>query len=278
MSNGILVTGATGTVGGEVAKQLQAAGVDFVCGVRKPEGLSNLPARKLDFADQTTFAGALEGIGKLFLVAPPFTHDGAEGIFALIDQAAKAGVSHVVYLSVIGAETSPEGIHRRIEVAVENSQMALTSLRPNFFMQNFQTYEAPNLARGIIYLPTDEGRTSYVDVRDIAAVALQALTTKDQHHNKIYTLTGSEALTHGEIAGIFSKALGRGVQNVNPSAEQYVQTLAEYGMAKADIDTMAGLYSFVRQGWCEAVSPDIKEVLGRAPLTMADFARQVLVS
>ncbi|MEO1269152.1 MAG: NmrA family NAD(P)-binding protein [Myxococcota bacterium] len=153
----ILVIGATGTVGSEVARQLAAVGAEFVCGLRNPSSIkADYPTVELDFARPETFEHAVQGVTRVFLVAPAFMDDAAEVIGPLIDKAVAAGATHVVYSSVMGAELNPQGSHRKLELAIEGSGAHFTHVRPNFFMQNFLTYEQDNLAKGIIYLPTGE--------------------------------------------------------------------------------------------------------------------------
>src|SRR5207244_6729862 len=128
----------------------------------------------------------------------------------------RAGVLHIVKLSAIGVddETQPTAIksHGANERHILESGVAFTFLRPNSFMQNFITYFPPR--DGTIYLPWGNGKASFVDTRDIAAVAAEALTS-DGHEGKTYTLTGPAALGIAEVASILSGMAGREINYVD---------------------------------------------------------------
>jgi len=120
-----------------------------------------------------------------------------------VDAAQNAGVQHIVKLSAIGvgSETFAVGErHAANERHIRNSDLAFTFLRPNSFMQNFINYFPPR--DGVIHLPWGKGKASFVDGRDIATVAVRALTNEG-HKNKVYTLTGPAALSIDEVAPLF---------------------------------------------------------------------------
>ena len=271
MTGTILVTGASGTVGSEVATALRAAGAAYVVGLRAPAAASH-PAVAFDFSAPATFDAALRGVERVFLIAPGF-HEHADALLAPFIAALKpAGVKHVVYSSVSGADQNPAGAHRKIELALEATGLALTILRPTFYMQNFLTYERDNLLlRGVIDLPTAEGKAAYVDVRDIAAVAAKVLVDGG-HAGQAYDLTGDEALSHGKIAAVFSEALGFTVRFLDPSPEAYAQTLRGYGMEAWMVEASAELYGYVRQGYTAATSDNVSKLLGRPATRLEAFA------
>ena len=271
MTGTILVTGASGTVGSEVATALRAAGAAYVVGLRAPAAASH-PAVAFDFSAPATFDAALRGVERVFLIAPGF-HEHADALLAPFIAALKpAGVKHVVYSSVSGADQNPAGAHRKIELALEATGLGLTILRPTFYMQNFLTYERDNLLlRGVIDLPTAEGKAAYVDVRDIAAVAAKVLVDGG-HAGQAYDLTGDEALSHGKIAAVFSEALGFTVRFLDPSPEAYAQTLRGYGMEAWMVEASAELYGYVRQGYTAATSDNVSKLLGRPATRLEAFA------
>jgi uncharacterized protein YbjT (DUF2867 family) len=220
MSRPVLVTGATGTIGRDVAKQLSAKDVSVRAGVRdqakaRKQFGSQIALTPFDFENEKTFSGALEGVEKVFLL-PPLLPNQLEVMNAFVDAAKRAGVRRMVKLSAIGVddETQPTAIkwHGANEEHIRESGLAFTFLRPNSFMQNFFTYFLPR--NGAIYLPWGNGTASFVDTRDIATVAAKVLTS-DGHEGKIYTLTGPATLGIAEVARILSEMTGREFNSVD---------------------------------------------------------------
>ena len=277
MSRKILVVGATGTVGSRVAAALAAEGMDYVCGVRRGDA-SRHPSVLLDFAQPETFAAALAGVDRVFLIAPGFTDDADALLSPFLAAVARAGVRHVLYSSVIGAEYAPNGAHRRVERALEASGVAWTFFRPNFYLQNFITYEADAvLGRGEIPLPTGDGAASYLDVGDLAAAAARVLAAPQAHAGKAYTLTGPAPLSHGAIAAALTDVLGSTVTFTNPSPEARAASLAAAGVPASIIAQSEGLYALVRGNVCAGVTPDLEQLLGRPGTDVATWAAREAV-
>src|SRR5439155_24685401 len=126
---------------------------------------------------------------------------------------------HNVKLSHIRADADPKieitKLHREAEKIIEESGIPFTFLRPNFFMQNFLSYGQKTNDEVLFYLPAGDGKVSFVDVRDIAAVAVQTLTKDTQHRGKAYNITGHESLSYRQAAEILSKELGKKINYVN---------------------------------------------------------------
>lgn len=268
----ILVSNANGKVGQSLVQQLLAEGVAVSVGardVRKAE--LNFPVARiveLDVSRPETVAAAMRGISALF-TALPFELLPA-GELALINAAKAAGVRRIVKLSAMGVESNPASPHTIVEAALAASGLEWTVLRPNFFMQNYATMMADSVRAGAIYEPADEGRTSYVDTRDIAAVAVKALTEAG-HHGKAYTLTGGEALSRSDLAQQLSLVTGYPVAYVPVDDAALRGAMA--GAHPDVVELMVAIYGYVRAGWTAAVSPDVEAVLGRKPITFASFAR-----
>jgi uncharacterized protein YbjT (DUF2867 family) len=273
----ILVTGAGGTVGSEVVRQLQAAGAKFRAAFHsgaKAEAAraKGVDAVVIDYNRPETLNAALQGVDKLFLLS-----GGAPDQEINAVEAAKgAGVKHIVKLSVIGADEeafSFAKLHRTAEKAIENSGLAWTFLRPNGFMQNLVTYSGGTIrAQGAFYSSVGDARISHVDVRDIAAVAVKALT-EPGHEGSAYTLTGPEALTYDEIAEMIAKASGRGVNYVNLSDADLKQGLLGAGMPEPYADAYLDLMRHYRTGAPAKVTDDVRRVTGSDARTFEDYAR-----
>src|SRR5437016_14444835 len=220
MAETVLVTGATGTIGRDVAKQLARKGAAVRAGVRdqakaRKQFGADIALATFDFEDAASFPGALKGVEKVFLL-PPLMPNQVEVTNAFVDAAKRAGVRHIVKLSAIGADASPPYTfgkwHAANEQHIRESGLAFTFLRPNSFMQNFITYFPPS--DGAIYLPWGNGTASFVDTRDVASVAADVLTS-DGHEGKIYTLTGPVALGIADVARILAGVAGRDINYVD---------------------------------------------------------------
>jgi uncharacterized protein YbjT (DUF2867 family) len=151
--------------------------------------------------------------------------------------------------------------------------MAWTFLRPNSFMQNAVTFMAPTIrAEGAFYSASGQARISHIDVRDIAAVAVAALTTAD-HNGHVYTLTGPEALTYDQMADHLSKALGRAIRHVSlPPADLRAAMLAE-GMPESIADRMLDLERYFREDRASTITGDVRRAIGRDPKRFTDYLR-----
>jgi len=275
----ILVTGSTGTVGSELVRQLKAAGAKFRVAVSsltkaKKANAEGLEAAVLDYTDPETFRYALQGVDKLFLLSPPgSTHVEA----AVIEAARKADVKHIVKLSVIGAESGATIFareHAAMEKEILKSGIPYTFLRCNAFMQNYINNFATSIkAQSAFYLAQGDSRCSVVDVKDIAAVAVKALT-QPGHENKSYVITGPEALNNTQIAEKLSKAAGKKVNYVALTDEQMREGMTGQGVPPAIIDAMLDLMHFYISGKAAVVSPDVRKVAGREGTTFDQFAQE----
>jgi uncharacterized protein YbjT (DUF2867 family) len=275
----ILVTGATGKVGQEVVRQLAAAGVPHRALVRDPLRASHirLPGVEIvegDFAKPATLDAALEGVDRVFLLSPP---DPEQVVLQgnLIDAARRMGARHVVKVSVAGGPDSGTQIgrwHWTTESQLKESGLAFTLLRPAWYMQQMLIFAPAIAATGEFQLPMGTGAVALVDARDVAAVAVCALT-QEGHERKIYDLTGPKALTFDEVADELSIAIGRKVAYVHVPTEYARKQLASVGVPRWLVNDMMVLCASFREGYGAAVSPAVQEVTGRAPRTFAEFAR-----
>jgi uncharacterized protein YbjT (DUF2867 family) len=272
MTGRILVTGSTGNVGGRLLAHLE--GREVRAATRDPARLpAGTHAVRFDLDDATTFAPALDGVSRVFLVARPGDDHPERTAFPLVDEMRRQGVEHVVDLSAMGVEGREDIGLRRVERHIEDSGLAFTHLRPNWFMQIFSTMPllAGIRASGSIRVPAAGARISFVDAADVAAVAAAALTG-DRHLNRAYTLTGPEPLAHSDVAGLISAASGREVGYEPISDEETRKALGAAGMPPQRIERLLGFYALVRAGLCETVSANIERVLGRPAATFEDFA------
>ncbi|WP_205504051.1 SDR family oxidoreductase [Rufibacter psychrotolerans] len=282
MSDTILVTGATGTVGSATVKALSAVGARVRAGVRstiKGENLKRLPGVEvveLDFARPETLAVAFTGVSTALLITP-FAADQVEMARKLVDAAQAAGLRHVVRLSASGAEVEP-GIqlgqwHRMAEEYLKATELNYTILRPGTFMQNFVHQHAPSIVQeNSFYLPMGNGRVAYIDVRDIGDVAAEILQRPEGHDAKAYTLTGPQALSGYEVAQVLSTATGRTISYIDVPEEAARASMQQGGLPDWMTESLLELNAISRTGYASGVTSDVQQIIGRAPYSFQDFA------
>lgn len=279
----ILITGASGNVGLETLRELMKrpdrAKRQVLAGLRNPNDTGRLTDVQpdgfiqLDFSDAGTFDAALAGISRVLLVRPPQLADVNQYFKPFIEAMKRAGIRQVVFLSLQGVENNPVTPHHKIEKLIVEAGLPFTFLRPSFFMQNLSTTHRDEIRlRNEIFVPAGNGRTSFVDVRDIGAVAALALTTSE-HLNRGYELTGSEALTYGEVADVLTKVLGRKITYKDPSIVRFVwQKWQKEHTPLGFTMVMVALYTVSKLGKAAALTEETTRLLKRPPTTFRQFA------
>ena len=275
----ILITGATGTNGREILRGLAAKDVAARAMVRSPDRAGDLPdgieSVAADFDDAASLDRALAGVERAFLLTPSSEHAEARQR-RFVDAAARAGVRHIVKLSQFAAAAgSPVRFlryHAAIETAIRASGMAWTFLRPNLFMQGLLQLAGMIRAKGIMAAPIGDARVSVVDVRDIAAAAVAALT-ESGHAGRTYTLTGPEALSHAEMAERLSAASGRAIRFVQASDDDLRQAVRAGGMPEWQIEGLVEDYAHYARGEASEVADGVEQATGHTPRVFDAFAR-----
>jgi uncharacterized protein YbjT (DUF2867 family) len=275
----ILLTGSTGSVGLALAQLLSQRGIAYRAMVRDVAKASSLDLTGVewvqgDFQDPASLRPALEGIDRVFLLAPPVEHiDRIEATF--LDIAADCGVRHIVNLSAVGAGIDvPHRFgqwHGLTEKYLRESSMDFTILRPNFFMQNLLTMTAM-IQQGTLYVPAGEGKAPFVDVRDIAAVAASCLTAPG-HEGKIYEVTGPVSIGYADIAATLSKVLGRTINYVDVPIAAAQASMLETGMPAWLVDALNELNSGLKENRFGLVSDVVSEVGHKTPIDLETFVR-----
>lgn len=274
MSRTVLVTGATGTVGGHVLDSLAERTDEIRAGVRDPVAAEpTVPAAaevvEFDFERPETWGAAVAEVEGLFLVRPP-TVSGTD-VAEFAEAAARVGVDHVVYLSALGAERNVLIPHHRIEKRVVGTDAAHTLLRASFFMQNFlEVHRVDIVEHDEVFVPAGDGRTSFVDARDLGEIAAVVLT-EPGHKDRAYDLTGPEALDYWEVADIFHDVLDRPITYPNPSLLDFGARMRRRGNSLGYILLMCGIYTTARLGLAGRVTEDSRRILGRPPRGMRTF-------
>jgi uncharacterized protein YbjT (DUF2867 family) len=274
----ILVTGATGTVGREVVTQLLAAGQTVRAMTRNP-AKAKLDARvdviRGNFEDPASLDEAVRGVDRIFslTVGPQIgLHENNLG------QAAKtASVRHIVKLSAMGGDGETKNDirkwHDEGEHAIREAGIPLTVLHPLAFMSNALHWRESIRASGKVFSHYGDGKLPPVHPRDIAAVAVRALTSEG-HEGKSYTITGPEALTVGEQVRILANAVGKPIEYVPVSDEAIRAGMEKAGLPSPVINALLPFGEFIRSGKAAKVFDTVEEVTRRRPFTFGDWARE----
>lgn len=268
----ILVTGATGTVGRAVCEALADDPAAVRAAVRSP-GTFDGPADEVvrfDFTDPSTYRRTFAGIDSVFLVRPPALSRVRRDIVPALAAAVGAGVDHVVFLSVLGADRNPLVPHARIESWLDSADLSTTFLRASFFMQNLSTVHREEIRAGELSVPAGAGRTSFVDARDVAAVAVESLLTGT---SGAYDLTGPAALSYHEVCRQLSTALDHDVTYAEPSLTRFLLQQVREDRPLSQGFVMAAIYTTARLGLADRVTDDVRRVLGREPTPLSTFVR-----
>ncbi|MFC0625710.1 NmrA family NAD(P)-binding protein [Kribbella deserti] len=263
----ILVLGATGKTGRRVAERLQAKGVDFRAASR------SAPTR-FDWDDRATWADAVEGATAVYLVAS----DDPEPTEPFVKQAVAAGVRRFVVLSGRNMDKAAgrfgDGMWAA-EQAVRASGAEWAFARANNFNQNFDVdFWLPAITAGRLALPIGDVGEPFIDLSDVADVVTELLTT-DGHAGKIYELSGPESLTFAEAVGQISAAVGRPIEFVEITPEQYAEDLRAEGYPEEVATNVNGMFELMREGLLETPTDGVEQVLGRPAKSFRSYVRDV---
>lgn len=256
----ILITGATGNVGREIVKQLSDQGHPVRALSRNPEKVSrpsNVEVVAGNLSDPESLKPALEGVQKVFLIRVP----GSEGFPELAKQ---AGVEHIVFLSSnaisSGVENAIGQMHYEMEQLLRGSGLSWTFLRPGAFMSNTLQWAGLIRAEGVVRAPFGSVPEAAIDPRDIAAVAVEALTGSG-HEGEIYPMTGPDALAPKVQVQVLSEVLNQPIE-----FQEIPESVARENMARfMPADIMESLFSLKKEAAEHPVKvlPTVEQITGK---------------
>lgn len=276
MSGIILVIGATGNVGAPLVAELVKRGEKVKAASRSGKwgGQADVEAVQLDLNDAATLAPALDGVDRIYALAPAGSVDPITPLKPVIEAAAKRGIK-VVLQTAIGVDADDNIPFRQLELLLEKSGAPFVILRPNWFSDNFATYWQAGVEAGEIRVPAGEGKTSFIDTRDIAAAAAGALTS-NAFDGQAFNLTGPEAHSYAEAAGMLSAALGRKIVYTPVDGETFVAETSAAGVPADYAGLLAAIFHPVAQGWAAGVTDSVEKLSGKKPrsleVSIADLA------
>lgn len=267
----VLVVGARGTVGSLLVKALVAKGHRVVSATsQQPAGPSEV---RLNLVTGEGIEQAFEGVDDAFLMAPPGYTNQHELLNPLIDMARTRGLRKVVLMSAMGVDADDSIPLRQVELHLGRSGLRYNVIRPNWFMQNFNSYWIDGiLKKGVVALPVGDARTSFIDARDIAACAARLLLS-DQFDHQAFVLTGAQALTHAEAAEILSSVTDKQIRFRDIEPEENLDQLTGAGLPRPYAEFLNAILGMLKLGYAAPVSDGVERLLGRAPISFVQYAQ-----
>ena len=278
MASKILVTGATGSVGRVLIRELLKKGKGVRAGIHTPDKseyikVSGVEAVPLEFGDYTTIDKALQDIKSLFLITP-IAREEVEFARRMVDRSRMWGVEHIVKLSMLNAASMPGTLftrwHNQAENYIEESGIPYTFLRPNIYMQNFLRYVQPS--GSLIAMPLNGAKVSYIDVRDIAAVGAEVLVGGKEFFGKTLELTGPDAITMDDVANALSEEVKSHLGYIPISDDVGRHILESIGTPHWLVEGMLELYTMERERMNCKVTSTVEDITGKKALAFDRFA------
>lgn len=271
MKDLVLVVGASGNVGSEIIQLLKEEGYR----TRATTSKAVLSQENLVHANLVTGEGvkaAFENVDRAFLMAPPGYADQYSLLSPLIQEAKRRGLKKVVLMTALGANADETSPFRRAEIELEKSGLNYNIIRPNWFMQNFNTFWIKGiLEQDQLLLPAGDAKTSFIDARDIAAVAAKLLIS-DQFDRQAFDLTGPESIDHAYVASILSEFAKRRIEYKNITPQAFKQDLLEAGLTEDYADFLGLIIGFLKAGYNAGITTSVQDITGVPPRSLSAYA------
>jgi uncharacterized protein YbjT (DUF2867 family) len=237
-----------------------------------------VPSVAFDWDQPASYLPALQGVDRLFLLTPNSERQ-VGYILQAVAAAKRAGVRHIVRVSVMGADAEPGLILGRQHLAAEReihaSGIAWTMLRPTFFMDNFiRYYGVDPRTDSLVYLPNGDGKAAWVDPADVGEVAARVLCS-DRHAGSVIDLSGPELLSTDEALSVLGSVLGHDYTYVDVSKAAAREAMEKTGMPAWLVDAFLELNALLRHGHAATLADGVQQVLGRLPRSMREWASRL---
>jgi uncharacterized protein YbjT (DUF2867 family) len=273
----ILITGASGSVGKAVLQEAMRKESKVRAMYRSKEEAAKAPsgceAVLADYTDKQSLRKALDGVNSVYVVCSPIPQL-VELESNMLDASKEAGVKHVVLNSALGAGDYPKsfpGWHRKVEDKLKGMGLSYSILRPNGFLQNIVAYNAPSIrTQGAFYAAMGDAKVSYLDVGDIAVVAVKALEG-GAHAGKTYELNGPEAISNQELAKRISRVAGRAVDYVDIPESAQREAMLGMGMPEWQVTALLELQQYYKQGGGAKTDGLLESLIERTPVTLDEY-------
>jgi uncharacterized protein YbjT (DUF2867 family) len=273
----ILITGASGSVGKVVLKEVSRKESKFRGMFRSKEEAAKAPSGcesvLADYSDKQSLRNALDGVTSVYIVCSPIPQL-VELESNMLDACKESAVKHVVLNSALGAGGYGKSFpswHRKVEDKLKATGMSYTILRPNGFLQNIVAYNAPSIrTQGAFYAAMGDAKVSYLDVGDIAVVAVKALEG-GAHAAKTYELNGPEAISNQELAKRISKVTGRTVKFVDIPESAQREAMLGLGMPEWQVTALLELQQYYKQGGGAKTDGLLRALIERDPVTLDQY-------
>jgi len=273
----ILITGASGSVGKAVLQEAIRKESKVRAMYRSKEEATKAPSGCAavlgDYSDKQSLRNALDGVTSVFVVCSPIPQL-VELESNMLDAGKECGVKHVVLNSALGAGDYGKSFpswHRKVEDKLKSTGLSYTILRPNGFLQNIVAYNAPSIREtGAFYAAMGDAKVCYVDVGDIAVVAVRALQA-GVHAGKTYELNGPEAVSNQELAKRISKIIGRTINYVDIPESAQREAMLGLGMPEWQVTALLELQQYYIQGGGAKTDALLQALIERAPMTLDQY-------
>lgn len=287
----IMVTGATGPLGSAVIDSLlkKTSPEHIIALARSADKAAGLAARGVevrtgDYSDHSSLVSAFRGVEKLYFVSGSDIAHRMPQHENVVHAAKEAGVRQVVYTSFQHKdETAASPIafvaksHLQTEQLLKASGLAYTILQHGIYADMIPVFAGPHLLETkTLYQPAGEGRTAFAVRTDLAgAGASVLLDTTGRYDNKTLVLTGAEAVSYHDVVKSISEATGLSISYHSPSLEEFNTALTAAGVPAEIIGVVAAFATAIKVGEFDRISNDLEQVLGRKPVTTAEFLKAV---
>ncbi|MEU5091364.1 SDR family oxidoreductase [Streptomyces sp. NPDC021356] len=271
------VTGASGRLGGRIARRLAAAGIPQTLLARTPARAPQIPGATAvpgDYGDHDALVHALRGTDRVLMVSASESPHRLQQHRAFVDAAAAVGVAHLVYISFYGA--APDATftlardHWHTEQHIRASGLPFTFLRDNLYADFMPALVGGD---GVIRGPAGEGRVAVVAQDDIADAAVAVLRDPGPHTGRAYELTGPQALTLTDVAATITAATGRPVSYVPETLEEAYASRGGHGAPDWQLDAWVSTYTAIGDGSLAQVTASISELTGHPAASLQQVLR-----